>query len=107
VKEEDVSPLKEWLQKYRVPIVIFQVFLDELHTSPLEEIINKGTLCRDRTTKKPTYFLQISPQTRLADIKDIYFEKGKLIPFVMLKGGTFTNVNTETIRDLATTFRKP
>lgn len=112
VKEEDLQPLNEWLRKFEVPIGIFQVFVDELHASPLEKIVNKGKLRRDPTTKKPTYFFTISPQTRLTDIANIYFdakvefdEKGKLVPFVMLKGGTFTNVNTEAIRNSITAFK--
>ena len=113
VKEEDVSPLREWLQKFRIPIVVFQVFVDEIYISLLEEIVSKGKLRRDPTTGKPTYFLQVSPQMRLTDIGDVYFdakvefdEKGKLIPFVMLKGGTFTNINPKVIHEIATAFKK-
>jgi len=113
VKEEDVQPLRSWLERYGVPIVVFQVFLDELHACPLEEVVSKGTLRRDRITKKKTYFLPISPQTRLADIEGVYFdakvefdEKGKLIPFVMLKGGDFTNIDVENVHKLGIHFLK-
>lgn len=112
VKKEDVLPLNKWLQKFGVPIVVLQVFMDELHALPLEEIVGKGKLRRDPTTKKLTYFLQVSPRTRLADIENVYFdvkvefdEKGKLIPFVMLRGGNLTNVDIEAIRRLATALK--
>jgi len=108
VKEEDVQPLRSWLKKYEVPIVVFQVFLDELHACPLEEVVNRGELRRDRTTRKVTYFLPTSTQTRLADMEGVYFDakvefdrKGKLIPFVALKGGDFTNINIENVRKLS------
>ncbi|RLG37264.1 MAG: hypothetical protein DRN91_05925 [Candidatus Alkanophagales archaeon] len=113
VKEEDVQPLKAWVHRFEVPIVVFQVFVDELHASPLEEILNKGKLDYDPTIKKKVYFLEVSPQTRLADIKNVGFyakvefdEKGRLVPFVMLEGGTFTNMNTDAIRKLAEFFKK-
>jgi len=101
------------LKRYGVPIVVFQVFLDELHACPLEEVMSRGKLRRDRTTRKETYFLPISTQTHLADIEGVYFDakvefdrKGKLIPFVTLKGGDFTNINIENLHKLNIHFLK-
>jgi hypothetical protein len=107
VKEEDVQPLKGWQERFRVPVVVLQAFLDELHARPLEEVVREGRRRRDHSTKKMTYFLPTSAQTRLADIEGVYFDarvefdgKGKLIPFVTLKGGFFTNVSVENVRKL-------
>ena len=107
VKEEDLPGLYEWMDKYSKEIIIFQIFLDELHGTFLSEVIEKGRKRKDPTTKKETYFLQVSEETRLADIKDMnieakawFTEKGKLVPFVAFKGGSFDNINEEALEKL-------
>jgi hypothetical protein len=105
VKVEDVQPLRSWMEKYEIPIVIFQVFLDELHACPLDKIIVEGEIRRDPKTRKLTHFFPASAQTRLTDVEGIYFDAkveftkdGMLVPFVTLKGGRFVNVSYENLR---------
>jgi len=113
VKEEDVVRLRSWQERFGVPIVIFQVFLDEVHACPLDEVISGKKPRRDPETKKLTYFHPISKWTRLADIEGVNFEakvevdeRGKLVPFVMLVGGELTNVNLEGVQRLRARFRR-
>jgi hypothetical protein len=105
VKVEDVQPLGSWQEKYKIPIVVLQVFLDELHACPLDKIINEGTVRKDRKTRKLTHFFPVSAQTRLTDIEGVYFDAkveftndGALVPFVTLKGGRFINISNENLR---------
>ncbi len=107
VKEEDLPRLREWAKEYDKKIIVFQVFLDELHGAFLDEVIRKGRKRQDSTTKKETYFLSVSEETRLADIENVsiearawFTEKGKLVPFVAFKGGYFRNVNKEALERL-------
>jgi len=41
VKKEDLPGLNEWRNKYGKEIIIFQVFLDELHGTILNEVVEK------------------------------------------------------------------
>lgn len=47
VKEEDVSPLKSWRKRFGIPVLVFQVFIDELHFAPLDTILSKGESRKD------------------------------------------------------------
>lgn len=113
VKKEDVQPLNEWQQKYKVKIAVFQVFLDEVHFSFLDEITHKGKLRKDAKTKKFTYFFPISPQTRLADIVEVslyakveFDEKGRLVPFIMLSGGKLINLNMDVVEKIMLSLKR-
>jgi hypothetical protein len=112
VKEEDVKPLRDWQRDYGIPIVVLQVFLDELHACTLDEVISGKEPRIDSITKKLTYFHPISQRTRLADIEGVKFEakvefdeNGKLIPFISLVGGEFTNINLGRVRELRKYFK--
>jgi hypothetical protein len=103
VKVEDVQPLRGWKEKYKLPIVVLQVFLDELHACPLDKIV-EGKIRKDRKTGKPTHYFPASAQTHLTDIEGVYFDakveftkNGMLVPFVTLKGGRFANVSYENL----------
>lgn len=107
VKEEDLPGLREWVDKYGKKIIVFQVFLDELHGAFLDEVIRKGRKRKDPTTKKETYFLPASEETRLADVENVsieakawFTEEGKLVPFVAFKEGRFRDVNKKTLERL-------
>jgi hypothetical protein len=108
VKQEDVAPLERWRNRFRIPIIVFQVFMDELHFAPLDTILREGKLREDRTTKKLTYWYPIMREkSRLADIEDVevearleFDEKGRLVVFPIISGGRFTNVNEDAIRRL-------
>ena len=108
MKQEDVDPLERWRNRFRIPIIVFQVFMDELHFAPLDTILREGKLREDRTTKKLTYWYPIMREkSRLADIEDIevearleFDEKGRLVVFPVIGGGRFTNVNEDAIRCL-------
>jgi len=113
VKEEDVEPLRSWQKRFEVPIVIFQVFLDQVHACPLDEVVSGKRPRRDPTTKKPTYFHSISKSTHLADIEGLDLrakvevdDKGKLVPFIMLVGGDLVDVNLEGIMRLRAYFKR-
>jgi len=112
VKEEDLPGLYEWRDRYGKEILVFQVFLDELHGTFLSEVTEKGRKRKDPTTRKDTYFLPVSEETRLADIKDMsieakawFTEEGKLVPFVAFKGGSFDNINREALERLVKRIR--
>jgi hypothetical protein len=108
VKQEDVDPLERWRNRFRIPIIVFQVFMDELHFAPLDTILREGKLREDRTTKKLTYWYPIMREkSRLADIEDVkvearleFDEKGRLVVFPVIYDGRFTNVNEDAIRRL-------
>ena len=107
VKEEDLPGLYEWKEKYHKKIIIFQIFLDELHGTLLEDVISKGNKRKERKTHKVTYYFPISEDTRLADIEKVEIEtkawftkEGQLIPFVVFKGGMIINENDHAIKKL-------
>lgn len=107
VKEEDVHPLQSWRKRFGIPILVFQVFIDELHFAPLDTILYKGESRKDRVTKKLTYWYPIAPESRLADIESVevgarleFDEKGRLVVFPVISGGRFTNLNEGAIRRL-------
>jgi len=87
--------------------------LDELHACTLDEVISGKKPRVDSITKKLTYFHSISQQTRLADIEEVKFEakvefdeNGKLIQFISLLGGEFTNINLGRVRELRKYFER-
>jgi hypothetical protein len=107
VKGEDVQPLLSWKEKFKIPVLVFQVFMDELHFALIDTVIREGKLRRYSKTGKATYTYPASPSTRLADIKKVRLEakleideKGALVVFPMLSGGRFTNLNESAIRQL-------
>jgi hypothetical protein len=107
VKEEDVRPLQSWRDRFGIPILVFQVFMDELHFAPLDIILSEGESRKDRVTKKLTYWYPVTPESRLADIESVevgarleFDEKGKLVVFPAISGGKFTNLNEGAIRRL-------
>ena len=109
VKEEDVQPLQSWRSTFGIPVIVFQVFIDELHFAAFDTIVKEGKLKKDGGTRKPTYFYPVTPDTRLADIEDVkveakleFYENGKLVVFPVISGGDFVNINEDAVRKLST-----
>jgi len=108
VKEEDVQPLQNWRSVFGIPILVFQVFIDELHFAPLDTIVGEGKLREDKRTGKLTYFYPVTSGTRLADIEDVrveakleFYENGKLVVFPVVSGGRFVDINEDATRRLS------
>jgi len=113
VKEEDVQRLQNWRSRFGIPILVFQVFVDELHFAVLDAIVREGKLKRDRSTGKPTHFYPVTPDTRLADIEDVkvkakleFYENGKLVVFPVISGGKFVNINEGAIKRLSALLKR-
>lgn len=112
VKKEDVQPLQSWRSRFGIPVLVFQVFVDELHFAPLDAILEGGRLRKDRSTGKHTYLYPISDDSRLADIEGLEVEakleldeKGKIVVFPVISGGRFANLNESAISRLGELLR--
>jgi len=112
VKEEDVEPLMQWQKKFSIEIVVFQVFMDELHMALLSDILNFGKVEKNRRIHKNIYKYPVSSDTRLADITNVSLEckveidEGRIVPFIVPSGGEFANINPLALRRLEEILRK-
>jgi hypothetical protein len=118
VKDEDLRPLRNWLNGHEIPLYIVQVFYDQAYVLPfvqLEYLIGakapagrRVVAIEDRFTKKDTYRIPLKEGVLLGDIPEPEVEgrvykatNGRVTVYGRLTGSHIEPLNLQTLNSLA------
>lgn len=116
LKDEEIEVFETWIDKYRIPVAIAQVFFDSVYMRSFTDLltaIGKGESGgfpvieeKDRKTGKPTYRIPLTEEHQCGTIslptesrvEFLHKANAELIPYIRFSGPPMSDVDVSKIR---------